>query len=263
MSLKLGLLASSQQQAQPLLLDVYPGAYSAYSFRKLRSAYTGNCIQVRRSSDNTLLNIGFVNNVLDTTALLNFCGAGNGFINIWYDQSGNTGRNQTAVTSANQPQIVSSGSLILVNGKAAYSLNGTNQYLTLSTAISGSNLSIIQVFKINDNTFITNFGGGSSYVMFGFTSSFSPDTIAVLSRYKNNVLLSTPDAPQVSSNYGNNTQILNSAYYSSFSWSGIGFGNSTSFPLLGNCQELVIYTSNQLANNTGINANVNSYYTIY
>ena len=159
MSLKLGLLASSQQQAQPLLLDVYPGAYSAYSFRKLRSAYTGNCIQVRRSSDNTLLDIGFVNNVLDTTALLNFCGAGNGFINIWYDQSGNTGRNQTAVTSANQPQIVSSGSLILVNGKAAYSLNGTNQYLTLNTAISGSNLSIIQVFKINDNILPAGYKG--------------------------------------------------------------------------------------------------------
>ncbi len=35
------------------LLDQYPSAAVAYSVRKLRAAYTGNAIRVRRSSDNT------------------------------------------------------------------------------------------------------------------------------------------------------------------------------------------------------------------
>jgi len=51
------------------VLDTYTGAQIAYSFRKLRSAYSGNCIEVRRSSDNTTQNIGFVANVLDEVSL--------------------------------------------------------------------------------------------------------------------------------------------------------------------------------------------------
>ena len=35
------------------LLDSYPNATAAYSLRKLRRAYTGDSIEVRRSSDNT------------------------------------------------------------------------------------------------------------------------------------------------------------------------------------------------------------------
>ena len=243
-----------------LLLDTYSGAFAAYSLRKLNTAYTGSVIRVRRSSDNTETDIGFVSNVLDTASLLTFCGAGSGFVTTWYDQSGNA-RNQTQITAANQPQIVSSGSVITVNGKPAYSLNGTSQYLNLSVAVVGSNLSIIQVFKINDNTFITNFGG--SYIMFGFTSSFPADNVTVNSRYKNNVLLSTTDALQVTASYGNNTQILSSGYYGAVNMNSIGFGNSTTYPLLGNCQELIIYLSDQSANNNGINTNINSFYSIY
>ena len=259
-----GLGGRFQYAADPvpvtLLLDTYPNAFGAYSVRKLRTAYTGSCLRVRRSSDNAETNIGFSSGVLDTTTLTTFVGANNGFITTWYDQSGNA-RNQTQITTANQPQIVSSGSVIVVNSKPAYSLNGTSQYLNLSAAVVGSNLSIIQVFKINDNSFITNFGG--SYIMFGFTSSFPADNITVNSRYKNNVLLSTTDALQITSNYGNNTQILSSGYYGAVNMNSIGFGNSTTYPLLGNCQELIIYLSDQSANNNGINTNINSYYSIY
>ena len=253
-----GLGGRFQYAADPvpvtLLLDTYPNAFGAYSVRKLRTAYTGSCLRVRRSSDNAETNIGFSSGVLDTTTLTTFVGANNGFITTWYDQSGNA-RNQTQITTANQPQIVSSGSVIVVNSKPAYSLNGTSQYLNLSAAVVGSNLSIIQVFKINDNSFITNFGG--SYIMFGFTSSFPADNITVNSRYKNNVLLSTTDALQITSNYGNNTQILSSGYYGAVNMNSIGFGNSTTYPLLGNCQELIIYLSDQSANNNGINTNIN------
>jgi hypothetical protein len=50
------------------LLDDYPNAAAAYSLRLLRTAYTGDAIRVRRASDNTEQDIGFVNE-LDTAAL--------------------------------------------------------------------------------------------------------------------------------------------------------------------------------------------------
>ena len=84
---------------------------AAFGLRRLSSSYTGNAIQVRRSSDNTTQNIGFTaSGNLDTAALKTFVGANNGFVSIWYDQSGN-GRNATQATNGSQPQIVSSGSV--------------------------------------------------------------------------------------------------------------------------------------------------------
>jgi hypothetical protein len=61
-------------KAQPLLLDLFPNASVAYSLRKLRTAYSGSAIRVRRSSDNAEQDIGFVDNELDTTSMLDFVG---------------------------------------------------------------------------------------------------------------------------------------------------------------------------------------------
>lgn len=66
-------------------------------------------INVRRSSDNAARDIypdQYGN--LDVYDLLQFVGAGSGYVTIWYDQSGN-GYNATQGTATNQPAIVSSG----------------------------------------------------------------------------------------------------------------------------------------------------------
>ena len=84
-----GILARGGTPPAALLLDTYTGASAAYSLRLLRTAYTGNCIRVRRSSDNAEQDFAFVSNDLDTASLLTFCGVGNGFVTTWYDQSGN------------------------------------------------------------------------------------------------------------------------------------------------------------------------------
>lgn len=57
-----------------LLLDLYPSAAVAYSLRKLRTAYTGSAIRIRRSSDNTEQDIGFIGENLDTQTMLDFVG---------------------------------------------------------------------------------------------------------------------------------------------------------------------------------------------
>jgi hypothetical protein len=60
--------------SQPNILpaDYGDGAAAAYSLRKVKASYSGNCIDVRRSSDDTTSSIGFSGNELDTTALEDF-----------------------------------------------------------------------------------------------------------------------------------------------------------------------------------------------
>ena len=56
------------------LLDLVPAqAAAAYSLRRLRKSYTGAAIRVRRSSDNSELDVGFTaSGNLDTSTLLSF-----------------------------------------------------------------------------------------------------------------------------------------------------------------------------------------------
>jgi hypothetical protein len=112
------------------LLDQVTNAYTAYSLRRLRAAYSGSAIRVKRSSDNAEQDIGFVGNDLDTASLLTFVGAGTGYIKTWYDQSGN-GKNLQAASfvAANAPYIVDSGSLVTGFGsKPAVKFNGANTF---------------------------------------------------------------------------------------------------------------------------------------
>jgi hypothetical protein len=130
------------------LLDTYTGASAAYSLRKLRSAYTGYAIRIRRSSDNTSQDIGFdANGNLNTTALLSFVGAGNGFVSIWYDQSLN-GYNLTQNASANQPSIVLSGVLNTQNSKPVLITDGNSFMLNDGALLNGTTNSIFATIKL-------------------------------------------------------------------------------------------------------------------
>ncbi|MCC8424742.1 MBG domain-containing protein, partial [Mucilaginibacter sp. UR6-11] len=91
-------------------------AVAAYSLNKLSSTYSGVAIQVRRSNDDAVQDIGFTpGGYLDTTALKAFVGSNNGYVTIWYDQSGNT-RNLTQTNSSRQPSIVNAGTIYRRNG---------------------------------------------------------------------------------------------------------------------------------------------------
>jgi len=93
-----------------LLLDTYPNAAVAYSLRKLRSDYTGAAIRVRESGGDTEADIGYdANGNLDETALLNHTGSNDGFVTTWHDQQGSN--NITQATSSVQPRVVSAGTI--------------------------------------------------------------------------------------------------------------------------------------------------------
>lgn len=66
------------------------GAFAAYSLRKLRSAYAGNCVRIRRVNDNAETNIGFSGNWVDKTAVDAHCTTNDGYVVTFFDQSGNS-----------------------------------------------------------------------------------------------------------------------------------------------------------------------------
>jgi hypothetical protein len=147
------------------LLDTYTTATAAFSVRRLRSTYTGYCMNVRRSSDNTSMNLGFVNDMLDVATLLAFVGTGNGFVSTWYDQS-TTASNATQATANNQPLIVSNGVLSEMNDIPAILFGGI-LYATYNS------------FTVSNRTFKTGFcvarksTNATQYVpLLGFASDY-------------------------------------------------------------------------------------------
>lgn len=273
-----GIIASGKNNV-PLLLDDYIGAAAAYSLRKLRTAYSGDAIIVRRSSDNTSQSIGFINNELDTTSLLSFVGSSNGFVTTWFDQSGNN-RNLTQTTATDQPRIVNAGVLETLNGKPSLYNYGTTtssgKKMTVSFGVTLSQPNTM--FNLGSSNFVT--GGG--YVM---------DGVAVGNRHIISALSSTQlymnAGSSLTLNYSpnSNTQRL---LYNRFNTTSSSIavnngtatnGNAGTQPLTGiiinasytgsnsstlnHQQELIIWNADKSSDRTGISNNINSYYSTY
>lgn len=80
-------------------------ATAAYGVSKMRAAYAGSCLRVRRSSDNAESDFGFGSDgLLDTTALLAWAGSSSAYVVKWYDQSGN-GYDAAQTTASKQPRF--------------------------------------------------------------------------------------------------------------------------------------------------------------
>ena len=275
---KVYLGANEVWSAGGLLLNDYPNAAVAYSLRLLRSAYTGDAIRVRRASDSTEQNIGFVNNVLDTATLESFCSGTDGFVTTWYDQSGNA-YNGTQSTAAEQPQIVSSGSVILENGKAAINFLDTKRFrIIVPNSFFGLNdISAFLVTRTisNDTGGLTqkrdgfvagNFGIGVNSGKYQFqtrngaisstvdsTNAYSTQQIVNLIRNSSGLYMNSPENKFTSSAVADLT--------SSSLWE---FGNGGSYGFLnGSIQEKIIYLIDQTSNQSAIQTNINTYYGVY
>jgi hypothetical protein len=103
--------AHNQMPAADLLLDQYPATF-ALSLQKIKAAYTGPLVKVRRSSDNTEQDIYPVSGGvhLDTNALKTFVGAGTGRVILWYCQM--DAFDAVTVSSESDNFIVQSGVVV-------------------------------------------------------------------------------------------------------------------------------------------------------
>ena len=271
------------EKSSPLLLDLYPNAASAYSLRKLRTAYAGSAIRVRRSSDNAEQDINFVGNELDTASLLSFVGAGNGTISVWYDQSGE-GFDVTQVAVTNQPFIVLAGSLVEENGKPSIYFNGTNELISQSNTNYGtSSRSLFLASKLNEAVStrgivsLTNLSDGAgrlwiitpeiaaranTYTWISSTPLPS-DNLSILSNIYTSGLLLSGNSMWLNGNGIVRTAGANGVVNTSIGKlyignNGLGGGRINAF-----ISEFVAYQSDQTGNRLSIESNINSHYTIY
>jgi hypothetical protein len=274
----------------PLLLNTYAGASAAYSLRKLRNGYSGSAIRVQRSSDSTEQDIGFVNNVIDTTSLATFVGAGTGTVVVWYDQSGN-GFNLIKDSSIAAPEIRIAGTNQSLNGKISIYFN-SNKILVGSaafgTSIFASNGSLI-AFGVGNaldsavRCMLTIGGspynsqtirnGGSVLEAIAYQDNFSTYTDSGSVSIGTNQFIACTERNVSGIEIFTNTQsngpttALGSANNGSNSTTPIlGYQGSTSYAWYGNIQEIIIFALDPSLNTTyktNVSNAINSYYTTY
>lgn len=274
-----------------LLLDDYPGAETAYSMRKLDKDYTGSAIRVRRSSDNTEQDIGFVNNYLDTTSLKTFVGNNSGFVTTWYNQADSSGvfgtKNATQTTAANQPRIINSGAFELSNLKPCLYFDGSNDFMqrVANTSQSGEIFFVSEgsgnsepcVSQANNQS-LTDFihiittGNFPEYnysqrlstsgnILYGTTNTLNKQSVISWRSNSSAVNMAVNNIAQTTTAFqGSNTgQWLGDFNYS---FTIMALIRSSAVYRLGDVQELIIYNSEQ-SNRSGIFSNINSFYSIY
>ena len=145
------------------ILDSLPSAAAAYSVRRLRAAYAGPLLRVRRSTDDTEQDIGFtIGGNLDKAKLANFCGAASCFVRTWYDQSA-SGRNLARTTAAGQPRLVDAGALELLGTRPALRFYGAQSMSTTPPPNADEfTVSLTAVERNRNNNFIFRLLGGTT-----------------------------------------------------------------------------------------------------
>lgn len=257
------------------LLDLFPTATLGFSLRKLSNSYNGNCIRVRRSSDNAALDIGFVNNVIDTASLLSFVGSGSGFVTIWYNQA--TNNNATQTTAVNQPRIVNAGVLEVKNGEPCLQFSG-NQWFNLGSTITEINSTTALVMGRTDSNpvrrmsiFGTSVNANCASILLlsnilflqrqnGFSQTTSADTLT------NQSIYFAQKGVGVTKVFKNTNELAStftpSAINNTFNQIGRYTTNNPIFTD-GQIQEIVYWQTDEIANKVGIETNINSFYGTY
>lgn len=273
------------------LLNTYTNGQAAYSLRKLNSSYTGAAINVRRTSPTSASqDIGFTAaGELDVGALSTFCGSGDGFVQTWYDQSGN-GRNATQTSQTLQPKIFSSGFTLYVNSKPAVYFDG--DYLDTAAFAPNPNhevnaAGVVQFDNVTSRQSAASQWGGSGQQNFFFqmqevvvgmrfgyryddgslpyedqvatatadtqylmAAQFEQGDIHVL---YNNVAGSQTNTPGASARPNNISRVLRLG----------GLSTNTTQLMSGYIQEWVMWSNSSAHDHSQISSDINDYYDVY
>jgi|TARA_B100000085_G_scaffold92329_1_gene83514 hypothetical protein len=246
----------------------------AYSVRKLRADYTGNCMRVRNGSS-VELDIGFDSSGnLDESALLTHCGSGDGFVVKWYDQSGNGGNIENS-TTAEQPKIVSSGAVLKSNGKpviegnnASYATHldlidpkstyipATGQYFFFS--VCNTNDFCVLYAENQPNRWQLGAQDGSTSTAIK-SSNYSSDT------YRRNGASYSPSNRNVLHDDNTSQTLITVDGNLSIGSGAFDFrlGYSFSSPDMWDMQEFIVYQGDKSSIQSDIETAINGHYTIY
>ena len=283
-------IAAPAPPAASYLNDVTSSLAMYSVVRKLDGEYTGSAYRVRRTPDNLEQDIGFSGDLVDTASLSSFCGANDGFITTWYDQSGN-GHNLTQTTAVLQPFVYETGSVATIsssvdipainfqNYSSAHYLVNTS-FINTSKAEFHSVMNILQTDIGGNAIFIGNPDNGWSYggyqVPSGDTSIIKSDggRVAQLTIGNNtyaltNVFYNVNGGTNASFNFTNGSSATTTLVTGNFSaatfgkiWIGSATFDPTGFRQWANMSEIAFYwdTAGERSN---VRDNINNYYSIY
>ena len=286
---------------QTLPLDAFPGAVAAFSIRKIRSAYTGNALEVHRVNDGARRNIGFdVDGNLNTALIESHCGTEICRVYRWYDQSGNNFRAQHVFSHSEMPTIynpASGGIMRDSNGLPTLRFDGGNDRMTLAANYVYSNNDGLSVFAevhpLVDNSgtkFLFDFGnhstagyggqlhteGVASYVPNddSSTNNLKIDSAVAMSYiydfntsqnvYINNQLVHSDPitvAALDASNIDENSSQVGATGPFIIGGQSKQTGNSGKF-FRGTISEFIIYDTDMTANQAAINGNIIDFYNL-
>lgn len=254
---------SSNKAVSGLLLDIYTNSSAAYSLRKLRTLYTGDCIEVYNGT--SYADIGFdSSNVLDLTALGNHCGSNDGFVSKWYSQSSSTntafqtdtafmpkiydGTTQAVLTQGGKPVI----KYVLPDGASASSHFDVTNAVTDSAAhffnVTGIDNENIQrkVWRGSSVHYVTAPGnGGNASVGNSLFINGASSTVTAKNAFYNAIY---PFAAY------NSIQDLSSATATAEVLGG---------ERMHHMQEVIIFDADMSSNRVDIENRINAFYNIY
>ena len=249
------------------LLDTYSGASAAYSLRRLSSTYTGDAVEVYNGS--SYADIGFnVFGELDTVALASHCGSNDGFVSKWYDQSGNTNDATQSTTSYQRKIYDSSTGVVTYNGKPAAFYSGSAGAYLHSTP-SSTTWTSFAVTKIDGFAYGVHSRSAATgwwYLADGSGGSLSSGFTNV-SLYKNGSAMTATTRAQLKTELGANHLLVTARGDRNTGgetwWLFSGYLENSGYNVKGYAQEAIIYDSDQSANRTNIEDNINTFYNIY
>jgi len=271
------------------LLNVFKEGYAGYSLRKLspNAIYPDSspCMKVRRDTDNLELDIPFDGTYIDEVELIRHvtnAGANptaNGYVTKWYDQGGNN-NHAIQTTAANQPLIVSSGVINTDDdGNSAVSFNGA--YWMWYSVPSSNTLAAVSIATVADAGTVV--GTSTRPVGFAEDPAAAPVLVSFTQAQDNTLRYgggasSVGTVPIPSSGVYLRTSFKTNAAQTDYIDTALSINdtvvmNNTSKTVMlgtasvpaitlfdGNITECVFYDSDQSANRTTIESNINNYY---
>jgi len=241
-----------------LPLDTYTNAAVAYSVRKLRSDYTGYCMEVYNGT--SYADIGFNEfNELDVPAIASHCGVNDGFVSKWYSQASTSNTAYISGTDS-MPKIYdgATGKVLMENNKPSVKyVSGQYNRMTLTSAFSASSGHLFAVSsRYGDRRGLWR--GASSGSNYYVAQSGNTGGAGTGDLYSN----------------GTNPGVLNKAQFATFMGTSqasynsvVPFGGTQAIGSdadgMHNTQEIIIFDDDMSTHRGEIEQNVNNYFRTY
>ena len=241
----------------------------AYLYDGVRYDYLNGNFQelVIFSSDQVSTRVAITSNV--NYYYSNYTSSNSSFVKTWYDQSGN-GRNATQTASANQPQIVSNGAILLQGGKPSIKYDGVNDYMNISSFTA----SVKTIFALFQQNIVDNYDGVVTARPSGETSlTTASDERSGFTYNNSSTVIDSFNSTSFFINISqtNTTESLNGLNYAQYiktnSLSGVknfvigaDVNSSTNRWLNGSVNELIMYSTDMTLNRSSFIGNTNTYY---